>query len=76
MDGGEDQVILIEQRHTRLIARSTWRIESEVGQKARSPGGATMALAVVLSMLCDRLNSKSSTPSFTRCSLRPPLKHE
>ena len=35
MDGGEDQVILIEQRHTRLIARGIRRIEGEVGQKAR-----------------------------------------
>ena len=31
MDGGEDQVILIEQRHARLIARGIRRIEGKVG---------------------------------------------
>ena len=36
VDGGQDQVILIKQRHTCLVASGVGGIQSEVGQKARS----------------------------------------
>jgi hypothetical protein len=33
MDRREDQIILVQQRHARLIARGIRRIEREFGQK-------------------------------------------
>ena len=33
MDGGEDQIILVEQRHTGLVAGGIWRIERQFGEE-------------------------------------------
>src|SRR5689334_19620080 len=42
MDGGEDQIILVEQRHAGLVAGGVGRIEGELGEEAlaaRERGG-------------------------------------
>ncbi len=38
MDGGEDEVILVEQRRPRLVAGGVGRVERQLGQEALARG--------------------------------------
>ena len=40
MDGGEDQIVLVQQRRARLVAGGAGRIEREVGEEVRARGVA------------------------------------
>ena len=51
MDGGEDQVVLVEQRRSRLVAGGVRRVEGELGQEAlaaRIAGGDLLELEKVV----------------------------